>query len=651
MNLQTRLQQAARLYQQGDWQSALEETERLLVKRPKLGDALHLRGLVLDRLGRRQEAIASLRRAARLLPDKADLHLHLGITLVENGTPLEALPHLERATRLNPRQPEPWHHLGTARLQSGDKDAARAALEQALELRPDHLPSLNNLALACFGKDDAQAERLLRRAIEQAPGHAPSWANLGELLSAQGRHDEARPLLERALELDPHSARPQFHLGLIATREKDWETALVHLEAAHQLAPDDEEIQFHFALAQVHLGQCQQAQALVFGYLERHPDQADAWSLLGLWHQAQSQWPEAENAYREALEIEPTTSDARNNLGLSLYQQSRYPEAKTEYLRALEQDPHHPLAHHNLALLLLLKEQFEAGFVHYRHRQSRKDNDSPFAEAPLPESLAGKHILLIGDQGLGDELFFLRYLPQLQARGPARITLQASEKLIPLLQRHLPKMEIVEKSAPRPAADFSYSMGDLPYLLGATEPAPPLPLQPRTDHVALLREQLTHLGPPPYLGITWRAGPRTPLSTGHLDKHVPLDTLAEAIAPWPGTLLALQRHPEADELVRLGERLGRPVFDLTTLNEDLDVMLAALALLDDYVAVSNTNVHLRAGLGRPSRVLIPLPSEWRWGLRQHSPWFPDHPLYRQDKENGWKTALERLKNDLEHSSR
>jgi hypothetical protein len=79
-------------------------------------------------------------------------------------------------------------------------------------------------------------------------------------------------------------------------------------------------------------------------------------------------------------------------------------------------------------------------------------------------------------------------------------------------------------------------------------------------------------------------------------------------------------------------------------------MLALLALLDDYVTVSNTNVHLRAAVNRGCRVLIPSPPEFRWmAAGSVSPWFPDCRIYRQGPDGSWDEALAGLAADLASS--
>jgi hypothetical protein len=76
-------------------------------------------------------------------------------------------------------------------------------------------------------------------------------------------------------------------------------------------------------------------------------------------------------------------------------------------------------------------------------------------------------------------------------------------------------------------------------------------------------------------------------------------------------------------------------------------MTALLDVLDEYVAVSNTNIHLVAGLGRQARVLIPFPPEWRWMRADgESPWFAGFPLYREPLAREWSEPLARLRADL-----
>jgi hypothetical protein len=182
------------------------------------------------------------------------------------------------------------------------------------------------------------------------------------------------------------------------------------------------------------------------------------------------------------------------------------------------------------------------------------------------------------------------------------------------------------------------------------EPPPPLTLPALDEQVESMRKRLRAIGPPPYFGVTWRAGTPPAEQQGPawaLHKAIGLDALAPVLHAARGTWIALQRNPAPDEIEKLAALAGVPVHDFSELNEDLEAMLALLALLDDYIGVSNTNMHLRAGAGRPARVLVPRPSEWRWlAAGDESPWFPGFRIYRQGADGDWGQALERLRGEL-----
>ena len=160
-----------------------------------------------------------------------------------------------------------------------------------------------------------------------------------------------------------------------------------------------------------------------------------------------------------------------------------------------------------------------------------------------------------------------------------------------------------------------------------------------------MQAKLRVLGSPPYLGVTWRGG--TWKKRNSLYKECPLALLAQALKGNHTTVLILQRLPRDGEIQTFCQLLGRPVHDLSALNEDLEAMLALLFLIDEYVGVSNTNMHLRAAVGKTARVLVPSPPEWRWMAEgRESPWFPGFSVYRQGYDGSWEGAFARLNQDM-----
>jgi hypothetical protein len=264
----------------------------------------------------------------------------------------------------------------------------------------------------------------------------------------------------------------------------------------------------------------------------------------------------------------------------------------------------------------------------------------------------------LNEQGLGDQLFLLRWLPAIKSCG-AIVSYRPEPKLENIIRRISSFDQLVSPAEVLPPADFYAMLGDLPYFVchglradSASELVPSsLQLAPLPENLAAIKEQLFSLGPPPYIGLTWRGG--TPpeeqkaVMSWMLYKEIPIEQLASSLQSVNGTLIALQRKPGNGEIDRLSDLLQRPLHDFSSANENLEDMLALLALIDDYIGVSNTNMHLRVAVGKTARVLVPCPPEWRWMARgNESPWFPGFAVYRQEIDGDWSEALARLSGDL-----
>jgi hypothetical protein len=254
-----------------------------------------------------------------------------------------------------------------------------------------------------------------------------------------------------------------------------------------------------------------------------------------------------------------------------------------------------------------------------------------------PASLAGRRIHVHAEQGIGDHIFFLRFAPIVAARG-ATLTVEAERRIEPMVARSglVPVDAIPDGAEPT-------RMGDLPWLLGCRDddvPAPlALPVLP--DRAGRVAARLADL-PRPILGVTWRAG--GVLGRRDTTKRVPPEALAAVLRSARGTVVSVQRRPEADEYAAFAGALGREPVDLSGWNEDLESMLALMAALDGYVGVSNANVHLRCGAGLGSDILVPFPMDWRWRTTASGevPWYPNSRAYHQAPDGDWSAALAAL---------
>ena len=421
----------------------------------------------------------------------------------------------------------------------------------------------------------------------------------------QGLLDEAERGYRDVLARQPGHPVATHYLGMASWQRGDVRGAEAALRAA--LAADDRIPDFH--------------------------------NNLGLLLRDTGRAAEAVECFRRALAIDPAWAEAASNLGLAHEAAGDWDAAIAAYESALARQPQLAVAHQNLARVLLTLRRFPEAWEHYRWRLLAQGlaQAVPQPAAPrLPASLEGRRFALLAEQGVGDILYFLRFAPELVRRG-ARLAFRGDPRLHGMLERTGLFAEGFGGDGVAAPGLEAMPIGDLAWQLGANTPAegPPLPLKPLEARIAKWSKWLAAGGPRPWIALTWRGGvASTGPSRTHL-KEIAIPDLAERLRGRPGTWFSVQRLPRANEREALEYTLGQQVHDLGAVNDDLEDALAVMALVDDYVGVSNANTHLRAGVGLPCTVLVPHPPEWRWGAEGDSPWFPRATVVRQTRERRW----------------
>jgi tetratricopeptide (TPR) repeat protein len=609
---------------------------------------------------------AELERRARTLlelhPDSAFCWKALGLALQMQGK--DALPALRKAAELSPDDAEAHANLGNAFKDIGQFESAADSYRRALQLNSRSAMAHNNLgaALQSLGQINA-AVASYRRALELSPDFAEAYNNLGNALQALGQHAAAAEICRRALQIQPDFAEAHNNLGNALKDIGDLNGALECYRRALELSPGSAEVFSNLGAVLQDIGQLDEAVTCFRQALELSPNYANAHNNLGNALQDLGQLDDAAASYRRALELKPDYADAHNNLGTVLQALGQFDAAVGCYRRVLELDPADAEAHSNLAYALLALGDLEQGWREYAWRSARAIVERrvhasfPDANALSPFTGSGKRILLCHEQGIGDELFFLRFAPRLRAQAQW-LGYWASDKTCSLVERSGCVHQVLSRVDEGPQPDLLLPVGDLPLLLGCVsikDIPQSLRLVPLEKPVTDVRRRLGESGLTGrrLLGITWRAGlPPVPGQRRSLFKQIGLEVLAGAIRDWDGAVLVLQRNPERAEIEALRAAVPCPVYDLSDCNDDLEAMLAVLDALDEYVGVSNTNMHLMAGLGKTARVLVPAPAEWRWmASGDKSPWFPAFKLYRELPGSGWVGALDSLAQDIARADR
>jgi Tetratricopeptide repeat len=383
--------------------------------------------------------------------------------------------------------------------------------------------------------------------------------------------------------------------------------------------------------------------------LERKQDSAEICGNLGSSLHALGRLEEAAGCHRRAVELQPDYAPGYSNLGAVLELRGDFAGAAAHYARALELQPDYTGAMWNQALLQLLTGDFRAGLRNYERRWGLTVPQHEFSQPQwMGEPLNGARILLHAEQGLGDTLQFLRYLPLVQAAGGSVVL--AVQSTVRRLVAELPGVAgVVSAGDAAPVVDWQCPLLSLPLAFGTTIDTIPAQVPYLTVPEEALRKAATVEWPATGLrvGIVW-AGRAT--HTKDRYRSIPLQ-LFEGLFGMEGVHFfslqmgpfSLQMGPEAAQLAAMESQ----VTDLTQGIGDLADTAALMTHLDLVLAVDTSVAHLAGALGKKVWVMLPLAPDWRWMLdRKDSPWYPSMRLFRQTRFEDWETVLDEVRSAL-----
>lgn len=477
---------------------------------------------------------------------------------------------------------------------------------------------------------------------------AASDLEAGFAAQSAGRYAEARQWYERDLAADPVSPRALFLLGTLAITENRIPQAISLLEKCIGVQP-------RLSIAHNSLGnawhvarEILRAAAAYQGAIDCPAPCVEAFCNLGAIRRSLGQLDEAVSLYRRAVQIKPGFAEAWCNLGVALKELKQLSEASAAFRQATKLNPNLDEAHFNDGLLLLLTGDLREGWRKHEYRWSTNQRASRrnFAQ-PLwlgKTSLEGRTILVHAEQGLGDTLQFVRYLPLLKGTG-ARILLEVQPALKALLAHSTSGVELYAKGEVLPDFDVQCPMLSLP-----------LAFSTQLDSIP---SDIPYLQVPPALRGKWderlirSTGPRVGLAwfgnRGHKNdrnRSIPSEAIARFVAQSPVVLHCLQKDFARSEDAAIAASAKMLCFNAAI--TDFSETAAFVERLDLVISVDTSVAHLAGGMGKPLWVLLPYVPDWRWLLdRDDSLWYPSARLFRQPSPKNWDAVLAKVRTELE----
>lgn len=677
-------------YREHDDAEAEHEFRAALAEAAGFGDAHYGLSLVLLARGEREDALRHAQFAQNCGGVEARYSAQLGLCHLELGNITKAAAPLSQATRLAPDDKSSWNNLGIVLRANGDVAGALQCFSRATEIDAGFAQAQANLA-------KLWSEGLIvRGASQEAP--APD----GPIPATASSLDRIRELVAKGnTSLAVESCEtycldnPDDPAGVIALYEAyrahgDPQNGIDAYNAFLIRHPDSVDVKAELGKALVRAGEFKLAKPIISEIIDQRPEDADLLVAMAEVRTEQLRLADAGELYERAFALRQDLT-MKGRLAASLVARCRYEEALVlldeviaeqpsaeddvagvrvyalthlgrhdEALpvldRVIARTPHDSGKRFPRATVHLLNQRFREGWADYAFRNlasARHLRMLPFPQW-RGEPLEGKSIVVLAEQGLGDQVMFASCLPDLLACGPSRMVVEVVNRVAPTIARSFPQCEVVSTKQDNALEwvrdlgpiDCFIPMGDLParFRRELNEfPAHRGYLKPDPVRVEHWRQQLAQGGSRPKIGVSWRGGTeltRTGLRSIDVLEIEPLQRAAGA--DW----VCLQYGDVADDLAR-AKAAGIEMGYWRESIKDLDEFAALVSALDLVVTVCNTTVHYAGALNVPVWIMAPRVPEWRYGLNGPSmPWYPSAAIYRQASAGDWTDVFGRVANDL-----
>jgi Flp pilus assembly protein TadD len=460
-----------------------------------------------------------------------------------------------------------------------------------------------------------EAEAILRMVIGRCGRDAHAVYFLGHLNYLRGQFADAAWLLTHALSIDPNHARAHNDLGETLRSLGRNEDALPHLQRAIALEPTLAHAYGNLAATLVALNR---------------PEEALRWA-------------------QESLRRATDKAVAHCDLGSLFGRLNRTKEAIRQYDLALALQPGNPRARYFRGLMRLALGQMPDAWAEHEARRELPASISGVRPFPGPrwtgeQGLSGRTILLAAEQGFGDTIQFVRYVPMVAARG-ATVLLDVQRGL-GTLSRSIPGVaQLFETGDPLPSFDLHCPLMSLPAAFGSDLRTIPSTVPYLTADPSLVAEWSRALGPwrKMRVGLAWSG------SIQHADdrnRSVPLNLLVPLLYRTDIACHIIQ--PGISDADRRTMADFPDLADHGTALTDFAQTAALLASMDLVVTVDTAVAHLAGALNIPAWVMLAHSADWRWMRdRSDSPWYPSVRLFRQKQRGDWHTVIEQVGDNLD----
>ena len=624
MNTEIQIELAKKLHQQGRLSEATLIYEAVLKSDPKNAESMHLLGLVAAQSGNYEIAVNWISKAIAISPANSKYH----------------------------------NNLGTAWVDLKQFGKAIESYDSAIQYKEDYADAYFNKGLALIQlKDWGSATLTLKQALIHQPGFFEGIYLLGNTLQELGRFEEAISTYKTAITLNANYAPLFYNLGNAFKAKKQFETAIENYDKSLVINPGFIDAYVNKGVALKELRHFESAIQSQDKALAIDKECAQAYSNRGNVLKELNRLEEAVADYERAISFKADYAEAYCNLAVTLDRLMLTEEAIANYEKAISFKADYVQAHWNKAIALLLLGIFQQGWKSYEWRwltentaKSKKDFSKPIWLGD--NDITNKTILIHAEQGLGDTLQFIRYVPMVAALG-ATVMVEVQAPLLSLFENMQGISVLLKKGDPLPPFDMHCPMMSLPLAFKtALDNIPACPQFVIPEAKIQFWSDKLGLKTKLRVGLVWNGGfrPDQPeIWDVNERRNLPLQHL-KALVGIDVEFISLQKGEPAESEFRQSVAVGWDgplIHDHVHELKDFSDTAALVMNLDLVIAVDTSTAHLAASLGKPVWLLNRYDTCWRWLLeREDSPWYPSVKIYRQASWGDWDGVMQRVRTDL-----
>ena len=497
---------------------------------------------------------------------------------------------VEQAQVLTNQYPETfifWNILGATAAQIGMADQAIVAFKKVISMKPDYPDAYSNISVAFKEQGKLhEAVKACKKAISLNPSYATAYSNLGNALKDQGKFEEALESYNKSISLKPDFADAYYNMGNALKDKGELDSAI--------------------------------------------------------------------DAYKKAISLKFDNYLFHNNMGNACFASGKLDEAIDAFKKSISINPKFAETHLNLGYLFIAYGKVHKGLQEYEWRWKTKKGLSRYRHFPKPQwdgqvSLKDKTILLWCEQGIGDTMNWSSCLSLVCARG-AHVILECQEKLVPLLSRSFPTIEVKaqdrSKDADRDDFDFHLPMGSLyKHFIDEMKDKgnPESYLVPDPVRVQYWKDRLQSVGKGPYIGVSWKSSKMSP---GRLPNYPSILEWSPIFKIPDVTFINLQYTDYADDIAKIEDEFGVKIHNFDDIDHfnDIDEVAALTAALDVVVSTKITVPFISAGVGTSTKL-----ANWKqspWNNIFLNPKGPYLDIFERNTWDPWDAVFKLIADDI-----